>query len=72
MTPKTKMKMREKIALACFMESVPLLIEKWQKDASEKTFDEYLLNVYADGKALQQKNKKEVKKPDECDSYGNY
>lgn len=57
MIPKTKMKMREKIALACFMESVPLLIEKWQKDASEKTFDEYLLNVYAEGKALQQKNK---------------
>lgn len=54
-----KLKIREKIALACFLEAVPLLVEKWQNDAPEKSFDTYLLDIYEDAKAV--KSDKKIK-----------
>lgn len=57
MTKKTKLSLREKVALACFMECVPLLIDKWRKDAPEKTFDDYLLDIWTEEKA-RESNKK--------------
>lgn len=57
MTKKTKLSLREKVALACFMECVPLLIDKWRKDAPEKTFDDYLLDIWTEEK-VRESNKK--------------
>lgn len=57
MKKETKLKMREKIAFAAFMEAVPKIIDLWKKNAPEKTFDEFLLEKYVEGKGLQNKNK---------------
>lgn len=57
MPTKIKLKVREKIALACFMEAVPLLVEKWQKDCPEKSFDIYLLEIYEEAKAVKSDKK---------------
>ena len=43
---KAKLKMREKIAIACFMEGLPSLISLWREKAPEKTFDAWLWEVY--------------------------
>lgn len=57
MPTKIKLKVREKIALACFMEAVPLLVEKWQKDCPEKSFDKYLTEIYEEAKAVKSDKK---------------
>lgn len=48
-----KIKAREKIALAVFMEAVPKIIELWKSRAADITFDEFCLQQYE----LAKKNK---------------
>lgn len=58
---KNKIKFKEKIALALFMESVPLLIDLWKRNEPSKTFDEFCIAQYEIGKQSQKrKSKKEV------------
>lgn len=45
-----KLKTKEKLALALFMEAVPKLIELWHKRAPEQTFDEFCLAQYEEAK----------------------
>ena len=52
-----KLKMREKIALACFMEAVPYLIRLWRERSPDTTFDEFCQKAYDEGKARQNKKK---------------
>lgn len=52
---KDKPKMREKIAMAVFMESVPSLIALWQEKCPQKTFDAWLMEVYEEHKAKSKK-----------------
>lgn len=48
---KNKLKAKEKLALALFMEAVPKLIEIWQQRAPEITFDKFCLKQYEEAKS---------------------
>ena len=45
---KDKLSLKEQVAIACFMESVPKLIELWKQHEEYPclTFDAYLTRVY--------------------------
>lgn len=49
---KTKLNVKQKIALAVFMESVPLLVNMWKKSDTCLTFDEWLLQIHTENKSL--------------------
>lgn len=49
-TKQRKMKAKEKLALALFMEAVPSIIRIWQERAPEKTFDKFCLDEYEEAK----------------------
>ena len=49
---KTKLNVKQKVALAVFMESVPLLVEMWRKSDTSLTFDGWLLKIHAENKSL--------------------
>ncbi|PWL76846.1 MAG: hypothetical protein DBY22_00590 [Clostridiales bacterium] len=44
----SKMKIKEKIAFAVFMTSVPLLIELWKEKTkdNQQSFDSWLMEIY--------------------------
>lgn len=46
-----KLKLKEKLALACFMEAVPSLIALWREKAHNVTFDVWLMDIYTENKA---------------------
>lgn len=50
-----KLKAKEKIALALFMEAVPKIIDIWQKRAPELTFDAFCLREYEEAKSKSNK-----------------
>ncbi len=56
-----KFSLKEKVALAVFMEAVPLLINKWKKSVPEKPFDLYLTEIYSAEKGRQSLTKKNKK-----------
>lgn len=47
---KNKLKTKEKLALALFMEAVPKIIQIWKNRAPELTFDEFCLQQYEEAK----------------------
>ena len=47
---KNKLALKEKFALALFMEAVPKIIELWRERAPEQTFDEFCLAQYEEAK----------------------
>ena len=49
-TKKWKMKAKEKLALALFMEAVPSIIEIWQQRAPEQSFDKFCMEQYKEAK----------------------
>ena len=49
-TKNRKLKAKEKLALALFMEAVPSIIKIWQERAPEKTFDKFCLDEYENAK----------------------
>lgn len=59
-TKKQKIKVKEKIALAVFMESIPKIMEIWHEKHPEMTFEEFCLSTYEAGKALKNKEKGET------------
>ena len=47
---KNKLSVREKIAVAAFMESVPRIIDLWKQEAPDVPLDVWLLSVYNETK----------------------
>lgn len=49
-TKNRKLKAKEKLALALFMEAVPKLLEIWQRHAPELSFDAFCQREYDNAK----------------------
>ena len=47
---KSKLKAKEKLALALFMEAVPKIIQLWKNRAPDLSFDEFCLREYEEAK----------------------
>ena len=47
-----KLSVKEKIALAVFMEAVPSIIRIWKSHAPELPFDEFCMREYEKGKSV--------------------
>lgn len=50
--PTGKLSVKEKVALAVFMEAVPSIIRIWKAHAPELPFDEFCLREYEKGKSV--------------------
>lgn len=47
---KSNLSVKEKVALACFMEAVPALIDLWKSKNTGLSFDEWLRNIHDEHK----------------------
>ena len=47
---KISLSLKERVALSCFMEAVPSLIDLWKRSETSLSFDEWLRNIHDEHK----------------------